>query len=76
MKYNEVYIWEDVNEFDPKKLQVQYGVDQKGERYLEDLIYDGLCPDDHLDHGDTGYGYNGPEFIYHPDQKFAEEDEE
>lgn len=76
MKYNQVYVWEDVNEFDPKKLKVQYGVDQKGEKYLEDLIYDGLCPDDCIDYGDTGYGYNGPDFIYHPDQKFKEEDDE
>ncbi len=31
---------------------------------------------DYHDHGDTGYGYTGPEFVYHPEQKFAEEDED
>lgn len=76
MKFNDVYYWTNVTEFDPSKLQVQYGVDQDGNKYLEDLIYDGEHPDDFNDFGDSGYGYTGPEFIYHPDQKFAEKNEE
>ena len=76
MKFNYIYYWEKFTEFDPKKLSVQYGVDQNGKRYLEDVMYDGECPDDYHDHGDTGYGYDGINFIYHPDQKFAEEDED
>lgn len=76
MKYNTVYFWNNVTEFDADKLKVQYGVDQNGNKYLEDLIYDGECPDDTNDFGDCGYGYDGPEFIYHPDQKFAEKNEE
>ena len=76
MKFNYIYYWSEITEFDPKKLTIQYGVDQRGEKYLEEVMYDGECPDDYHDHGDTGYGYDGPEFIYHPDQKFAENDEE
>lgn len=76
MKFNNIYYWENVNEFDPNKLAIQYGIDQDGKKYLEDLIYDGECADDHHDHGDTGYGYTGPEFVYHPKQKFAEEEED
>ena len=76
MKFNYVYFWNNFTEFDPNKLKIQYGVDQKGNKYLEDLIYDGEFPDDYNDFGDTGYGYNGPEFVYHPDQKFAEEEED
>lgn len=73
MKFNYIYYWENVTEFDPKKLVIQYGVDQDGKKYLEDLIYDGECPDDYHDHGDTGYGYTGPEFVYNLDHKFKEE---
>lgn len=76
MKFNQIYYWENFNEFDPKKLLIQYGTDQKGNKYLEEVMYDGESPDDYHDHGDTGYGYNGPDFIYHPDQKFAEEEED
>ena len=76
MKFNYVYFWNDFTEFDPSKLKIQYGVDQKGNKYLEDVTYDGECPDDYNDFGDTGYGYNGPDFIYHPEQKFAEEEED
>ena len=76
MKFNHIYYWENVTEFDPKKITIQYGTNQKDQRYLEEIYYDGEPPDDYHDHGDTGYGYNGPEFIYHPDQKFAENDEE
>ena len=76
MKFNNIFYWEKFNEFDPKKFVIQYGVDQKGNKYLEEVMYDGECPDDYHDHGDTGYGYNGPDFIYHPDQKFAEEEED
>lgn len=74
MKFNYIYYWENVTEFDPKKLTVQYGVDQNGQKYLEDVLYDGEHPDDYHDHGDTGYGYSGPYFVYHPNQKFAEEE--
>jgi hypothetical protein len=76
MKFNYIYYWENVTEFDPKKLTVQYGVDQDGQKYLEEVYYNGEAPDDYHDHGDTGYGYTGPEFVYHPEQKFAEEDED
>jgi hypothetical protein len=76
MKFNHIYYWENVTEFDPKKITIQYGTNQKDQRYLEEIYYDGEPPDDCHDHGDTGYGYNGPEFIYHPDQKFAENNEE
>jgi hypothetical protein len=76
MKFNHIYYWENVTEFDSKKITIQYGTNQKDQRYLEEIYYDGEPPDDYHDHGDTGYGYNGPEFIYHPDQKFAENDEE
>jgi hypothetical protein len=76
MKFNYIYYWSEINEFDPKKLTIQYGVDQDGKKYLEDIMYDGECPDDYHDHGDTGYGYNGPEFIYHHKQKFAEEEDD
>lgn len=73
MKFNKVFYWENINEFNPKKLKVEYGVDQEGHKYLEDLVYDDECPDDSDDYGDTGYGYNGINFIYHPTQKFAKE---
>lgn len=74
MKFNQIYYWSDVEEFDPKKLQIQYGTDQRGQKYLEELIYNGECPDDYHDHGDTGYGYDGPYFVYHPNQNFKEEE--
>ena len=71
MKFNNVYFWTDVDEFDPDKLKVQFGVDQNGEKYLENFIYDGEYPDDYNDFGDCGNGYSEPEFVYHPKQKFA-----
>ena len=74
MKFNYVYFWNDATEFDANKLQIQYGIDQDGKKYLEDLIYNGEHPDDYNDFGDTGFGYTGPEFVYHPKQKFAEEE--
>jgi hypothetical protein len=76
MKFNNIYYWSNVSTFDPKKLSIQYGVDQDGKKYLEDVMYDGECADDHHDHGDTGYGYSDLEFVYHPEQKFAEEQED
>jgi hypothetical protein len=76
MKFNQYYYWDDVTEFDPKKLSFQYGKDQNGYKYLEEVLYDGECPDDYDDYGDTGYGYSDIEYVYHPDQKFAEEKDE
>lgn len=70
MKFNNVYYWSDISEFDPKKLSVQYGIDQDGRKYLEDLIYDGQDADDFHDYTDVGYGYTGPEFVYREDVKF------
>ncbi len=72
MKFNQLYYWENFNEFDPKKLKIQIGKDQDGREYMEELIYDGEAPDDYIDYGDTGYGYDGPYFIYHPEKIFKE----
>lgn len=71
IKFNRVYFWSDIEEFDADKLKIKFGIDQNNQKYLENLIYDGEYPDDYNDFSDTGYGYNGPEFIYHPKQKFA-----
>jgi hypothetical protein len=73
MKHNQTFFWNNVDSFDPKKLVVRYGLDQEGKKYFENFEYDGEFPDDFCDQGDTGYGYDGPYFIYHPEQKFKEE---
>lgn len=73
VKFNRVFYWTNMDEFETDKLKIKFGVDQNGEKYLENLIYDGEYPDDYNDFSDSGYGYNGIDFIYHPDQKFAEE---
>jgi hypothetical protein len=76
MKFNQIFYWEDINDFDPKNLKVCYSVDQDGHKYFEDLIYDDQCHDESHDNGDTGHGYNGINFIYHRNQKFAEESDD
>jgi hypothetical protein len=75
MKCHKIFYWKNVNEFDPKQLKLQYGIDQDGRKYLEDLLYGNESPDDSHDYGDTGFGYNGINFIYHPSQRFAGESE-
>jgi len=73
MKHNQTFFWSNVDSFDPKKLKVIYGQDQDDRRFFQNFEYDGVSPDDYHDQGDTGYGYDGPYFIYHPEQKFKEE---
>jgi hypothetical protein len=76
MKFNKIFFWEKNNKFDPSKFQVQYGIDQNGRKYLVDLLYDNESADDSHDYGDSGYGYDGINFVYHPAQKFAEESDD
>jgi hypothetical protein len=76
VKFCKIFYWKDVNNFDPKKLTVQYGVDQYGDKYFEELTYSGLSFDDVHDCSDGGTGYGEIEFIYHPDQEFVEESDD
>ena len=76
MKFNVEYCWDNVNEFDPEKVTISVGKDQNGKEFLDDIVYNGENCDDETDCGDTGYGYTGPEFVYHPNQKFAETEED
>jgi hypothetical protein len=72
MKHYQTFYWKDIESFDPKKLVVVYGQDQNGLKYFERFEYDNLEANDFHDHGDTGYGFDGPYFIYHPEQEFSE----
>jgi hypothetical protein len=76
MKFSKEYCWENVTEFDPEKVTIYIGKDQNGKEFLDDIAYDGEECDNEDDFGDTGYGYEGPQFIYHPNQKFASTEDE
>jgi hypothetical protein len=76
MKFNVTYQWNDVTEFDPEKVTISIGKDQNGKEFLDDIAYNNEHYDDEADWTDTGYGYEGPEFVYHPNQKFAETEED
>jgi hypothetical protein len=71
MKHVQTFFWHDVESFDLKKLVVKYGTDTEGKRYFEKFEYDGHEPDDYSDEGDTGYGYDGPHFVYNKKQEFS-----
>jgi hypothetical protein len=76
MKFNEVYVWENVDEFDPSKVTIYVGKDQNDKPYLSSIEYNNETWSDMLDYGDTGYGYSDLEFVYNEDQKFPEEEDE
>ena len=76
MKFREEYLWENVTDFDPEKVTIHIGKDQEGREFLDGILYNGEEPDEVDDIGDTGWGFHGVEFVYHPNQKFASMEDE